>query len=97
MLVQGDAHEGSWTKLGTRASAAPETRKPGQHMLNQPRGSFGAQEVSEYCFGRREKTPTPKTRDQHLNFTKDPRPLYYKTPSRAFYHKIVRSKAVFGP
>ena len=30
-------------------------------------------------------------------FTKHPRPLYYKTPPCAFYHKNVRSKAVFGP
>ena len=34
---------------------------------------------------------------QHLDFTKDPRPLYYKTPACLFYHKKVRSKAVFGP
>ena len=31
------------------------------------------------------------------DFTKDPWPLYYKTPPCAFYHKNVRSKAVFGP
>ena len=34
---------------------------------------------------------------QHLHFTKDPRPLYYKIPSCVFYHKNVRSKAVLGP
>ena len=41
------------------------------------------------------RPPTPKTRSQHLDFTKDPRPLYYKTPPCAFYHKNVCSKAVF--
>ena len=41
-------------------------------------------------LGRREKS-------QHLDFTKDPRPLYYKTPPYVFYHKNVRSKAVFCP
>ena len=39
-------------------------------------------------IGRREKTQ---------DFTKDARPLDYKTPPRAFYHKNVRSKAAFGP
>ena len=55
-------------------------------------------------LGRKEKTPPKKGKDthpqdkiQHLGFAKDPRPLYYKTPPCAFYHKNVRSKAVFGP
>ena len=43
------------------------------------------------------KDPHPQDKIQHLDFTKDPRPLYYKTPPCAFYHKNVRSKAVFGP
>ena len=43
------------------------------------------------------KDPHPQDKIQHLDFTKDPRPLYYKTPSCVFYHKNVRSKAVFGP
>ena len=48
------------------------------------------------------KRPHPQDKIQHLDFTKDPRPLYYKTPPWgappcAFYHKIARSKAVFGP
>ena len=43
------------------------------------------------------KGPHPQDKIQHLDFTKDPRPLYYKTPPCAFYHKNVRSKAVFGP
>ena len=48
-------------------------------------------------FGKREKTLTPKTRFSILEFTKDPRPLYYKTPPYVFYHKNECSKAVFGP
>ena len=48
-------------------------------------------------IGRGEKTPTPQDKSQHLDFTTDPRPLYYKTPPCVFYHKNVRSKAVFGP
>ena len=43
------------------------------------------------------KDPHPQDKSQHLDFTKDPRPLYYKTPPCVFYHKNVRSKAVFGP
>ena len=43
------------------------------------------------------KDPHPQDEIQHLDFTKDPRPLYYKTPPCAFYHKNVCSKAVFGP
>ena len=47
---------------------------------------------------KKEKTPThPQDKSQHLDFTKDPRPLYYKTPPCVFYHKNVCSKAVFGP
>ena len=43
------------------------------------------------------KDPHPQDKIQHLDFTKDPRPLYYKTPPCAFYHNNVRSKAVFSP
>ena len=43
------------------------------------------------------KDPHPQDKIQHLDCTKDPRPLYYKTPPCAFYHENVRSKAVFGP
>ena len=43
------------------------------------------------------KDPHPQDKIQHLDFTKDPRPLYYRTPPCVFYHKNVRSKAVFGP
>ena len=48
-------------------------------------------------FGRREKTPTPKTRFSLRTLLRTPRPLYYKNPPCVFYHKNVRSKAVFGP
>ena len=40
------------------------------------------------------KDPHPQDKIQHLDFTKDTRPLYYKTPPCAFHHKNVRSKAV---
>ena len=43
------------------------------------------------------KDPHPQDKIQRLDFTKDPQPLYYKTPPCVFYHKNVRSKAVFGP
>ena len=43
------------------------------------------------------KRPPPQDKIQRLDFTKDPRPLYYKTPPCVFCHKNVRSKAVFGP
>ena len=51
------------------------------------------------CLGRREisKDPHPQDKIQHLDLTKDPRPLYYKTPPCVVYHKNVRSKAVFCP
>ena len=34
------------------------------------------------------KDPHPQDKIQHLDFTKDPQPLYYKTPPCAFYHKM---------
>ena len=43
------------------------------------------------------KRPPPPRQESASGFTKDPRPLYYKTPPCVFYHKNVRSKAVFGP
>ena len=43
------------------------------------------------------KDPHPQDKIQHLDFTKDPRLLYYKTPSCVFCHKNVCNKAVFGP
>ena len=48
-------------------------------------------------FWKKGKDPHPQDKIQHLDFTKDPRPLYYKTPPYVFYHKNVCSKAVFGP
>ena len=51
----------------------------------------------EVTYWKKEKDPHPQDKIQHLDFTKDPRPLYYKTPPCAFYHKNVCSKAVFGP
>ena len=43
------------------------------------------------------KDPHPQDKNQHLDFTEDPRPLYYKTPPFVFCHKNVPSKAVCGP
>ena len=40
------------------------------------------------------KGKDPQDKSQHLDFTKDRRPLYYKTPPCAFCHKNVCSKAV---
>ena len=48
-------------------------------------------------FWKKGKDPHPQDKSQHLDFTKDPRPLYYKTPPCAFYHKSVCSRAIFGP
>ena len=45
----------------------------------------------------RGKDPHPQDKIQHLDFTKDTRPPYYKTPPCVFYHENVRGKAVFGP
>ena len=50
-----------------------------------------------FHFWKKGKDPHPQDKSQHLDFTKDPRPLYYKTPPCEFYHKNVRSKAVFSP
>ena len=48
-------------------------------------------------FWKKGKGPHPQDKIQHLDFTKDPRPLYYKPPPCVFHHKNVCSKAVFGP
>ena len=41
------------------------------------------------------KDPHPQDKIQHLDFTKDPRPLYYKTPSLCILPQKFRNKAVF--
>ena len=38
--------------------------------------------------------PHPQDKIQHLDFTKDPRPLYYKTPPCVVYHKNVCSRSL---
>ena len=55
-------------------------------------------------FWKKGKDPHPQDKIQHLVFSKDPRPLYYKTPPCAFYHKMsvvrpfsVLSKDEIGP
>ena len=52
---------------------------------------------SEERAWKKGKDPHPQDKIQNLVFTKDPRPLYYKSPPCAFYHKSVRSKAAFAP
>ena len=53
--------------------------------------------IWEALSWKKGKDPHPQDKSQYLDFTKDPRPLYYKTPPCVFYHKNLRSKAVFGP
>ena len=55
------------------------------------------QQIRNGSFWKKGKDPHPQDKIQHLDLTKALRPLYYKTPPCAFYHKHVRSKAVFGP
>ena len=68
--------------------------------MERKRAQMSAQERNpkgpKDCW-KKGKDPHPQDKIQHLDFTKDPRPLYYKTPSFVFYHKNVCSKAVFGP
>ena len=58
----------------------------------KPRGCW-----EEFRIWKKGKDPHPQDKSQYLDFTKDPRPLYYKTPPCVFYHKNLRSKAIFGP
>ena len=60
-------------------------------------GSQGLYNRSSCFVSQEGKSPHPQDKLQHLDFTEDPWPLYYKTPPSAFYHKNVHSKAVFGP
>ena len=59
--------------------------------------NLGHGDLVGFKFWKKGKDPHPQDKIQHLDFTKDPRPLYYKSPVCAFYHKKVCSKAVFGP
>ena len=43
---------------------------------------------------RKGKDPHPQDKIRHLDFTKDPRPLYYKTPPYVLYHQ---KKSVLRP
>ena len=56
-------------------------------------------------YWKKGKDPHPQDKSQYLDFTKDPRPLYYKTPPCVIYHKkisvvrpfLVLSKDEIGP
>ena len=82
------------TKTGTRvrSDAAPE-RKPERGYVRQNHPKIR----NRPFIWKKGKDPHPQDKIQHLDFTKAPRPIYYKTPPCVFYHKNVCSKAVFGP
>ena len=71
----------------------PKSFLCGPHFLGKEKFLPGA----GWCIWKEGKDPHTQDKIQRLDFTKDPRPLHYKTPPSAFYHKNVRSKAVFGP
>ena len=59
---------------------------------------------TDHTNWKKGKDPHPQDKSQRLDFTKDARPLYYKTPPYVFYHKrsVVRpfsvlSKDEIGP
>ena len=64
---------------------------------DRKRRQCNGKQLSRAICWKKGKDPHPQDKIQHLDFTKDPRPLYYKTPPCVFYHKNVCSKAVFGP
>ena len=68
----------------------PQPQAPGKKLKKY-------QKYSKNWIGRGGKDLHPQEKIQHLVLTKDPWPLYYKTPPCVFYHKNIRSKAVFGP
>ena len=73
-------------------------RKQVWAVFNLNKGGFGeCALVLVFNTWKKGKDPHPQDKSQHLDFTKDPRPLYYKTPPCVFYHENVCSKAVFGP
>ena len=69
---------------------------PNVSWLDKDAAFYLQLEPSRLQFWKKGKDPRPQDKIQHLDFTKDPRPLYYKTPPCAFYHKNVRSEAIFG-
>ena len=80
----------------------PPSRKRG--LLEK--GAFQKSSFSRdsWEFRKKGKDPHPQDKIQHLDFTKDPRPLYYKTPPCALYHNMsvvrpfsVLSKDEIGP
>ena len=84
--------EDIWVSLGWS-----QTSGKGMSGTSRPSLGHGRFVRSSPLFWKKGKDTHPQDKIQHLDFTKDPRPLYYKTPPCVFYHKNVRSKAVFGP
>ena len=70
---------------------------PGTRVCDQYDVGAGVVVLFSSMFWKKGKDPHPQDKIQHLDFTTDPWPLYYKTPPCAFHRKNVRSKAVFGP
>ena len=83
---------GVLTTQNTEIEEREEKAESKNSMWYTSAGRFGS-----HTFWKKGKDPHPQDKIQHLDFTKDPRPRYYKTPPSVFYHKNVRSKAVFGP
>ena len=83
------------TRSTAEAVRATEHGLPWPFWQEQP--VFLLQKLLKKRNWKKGKDPHPQDKIQHLDFTKDPRPLYYKSPPCVFYHKNVCSKAVFGP
>ena len=92
LFCDSGAHpSGTLSGLFSDSSGVPGPKGPGDPVPG------GADPKARSLLEEGKRPPTPQDEIQHLVFTKDPRPLYYKTPPCAFYHKFVRSKAGFGP
>ena len=97
--VDGDKASGKKPAARDMPNKDQEPSKVRQPQFTQTSGVVESMEATEIMktIWKKRKDPHPQDKIQHLDFTKDLRPLYYKTPPCAFYHKNVCSKAVFGP
>ena len=91
-------------ECGWRSPAIPSSGPRTRFRITLPKGPSRTENTTAMenigkmlspVHWKKGKDPHPQDKIQHLDFTKDPRPLYYKTPPCVFYHKNVRSKAVF--